>query len=310
MKVIIDDRERNLYSICDSIVGSNMTYIQLSKETLTLGDVYITTDEDKPVVLIERKSLQDLLASIKDGRYEEQSYRLMNSSGFPPHSIIYIIEGMLSELRTFTEKKIVYSALTSLNFFKGFTVIRTCNTRETAEYIVWMAEKIERNFLKSIFPYYLQPQFCKFMQKPVVTMPEDAISVDDPFPPMEPKLITNGPNDSNTQAEITLTNQLREPDGAEATFRPLTPADYCLVVKKVKKDNITPENIGEIILCQIPGISSVSAIAIMKRFSGFPNLISELHTNPTCLDTITIETNGKTRKINKTIIENIKRFLL
>jgi ERCC4-type nuclease len=312
MKVIIDDRERNLYSICDSIVGSNMTYLQLSKETLTLGDVYITTDEDKPVVLIERKSLQDLLASIKDGRYEEQSYRLMNSSGFPPHSIIYIIEGMFSELRTFTEKKIVYSALTSLNYFKGFSVIRTCNTRETAEYIVWMAEKIERNFLKSIFPYYLQPQFCKFMQKPVVTIPEDSISVDDPFPPMEPKLITSG---INTQAEITvlettLTNQLREPDGAETTFRPLTPADYCSVVKKVKKDNITPENIGEIILCQIPGISSVSAIAIMKRFSGFPNLISELHTNPTCLDAITIETNGKTRKINKTIIENIKRFLL
>lgn len=328
MKVIIDDRERNLYSLCDSIVSSNMTYIQLSKETLTLGDVYITTDEDKPVVLIERKSLQDLLASIKDGRYEEQSYRLMNSSGFPPHSIIYIIEGMFSELRTFTEKKIVYSALTSLNYFKGYSVIRTCNTRETAEYIVWMAEKIERNFLKSIFPYYLQPQFCKFMQKPVVTMPEDAISVDDPFPPMEPKLITSGPNGQNiqtethaqarpntqaethAQAETTLTNQLREPDVIDTTFTSLTPANYCSVVKKVKKDNITPENIGEIILCQIPGISSVSAIAIMKRFSGFPNLISELHSNPTCLDTITIETNGKTRKINKTIIENIKRFLL
>ena len=36
--------------------------------------------------------------------------------------------------------------------------------------------------------------------------------------------------------------------------------DYCSVVKKVKKDNITTENIGEIMLCQIPGISSASAL--------------------------------------------------
>ena len=86
--------------------------------------------------------------------------------------------------------------------------------------------------------------------------------------------------------------------------------NYCTVVKKVKKENITPENIGEIVLCQIPGISSVTATTIMKKFGTFPNLIKELQKNPLCLDGISCETNGKTRKISKTCIENIQKFLV
>jgi plasmid maintenance system antidote protein VapI len=86
--------------------------------------------------------------------------------------------------------------------------------------------------------------------------------------------------------------------------------NYCTVVKKVKKDNVTPENIGEIILCQIPGISAVTAIAIMKKFGTFPQLIKELQSNINCLDDIVCETKGKTRKIGKNCIENIKKYLV
>jgi plasmid maintenance system antidote protein VapI len=86
--------------------------------------------------------------------------------------------------------------------------------------------------------------------------------------------------------------------------------NYCTVVKKVKKDNVTPENIGEIILCQIPGISAVTAIAIMKKFGTFPQLIKELQTNINCLDDIVCETKGKTRKIGKNCVENIKKYLV
>jgi len=336
MKVIIDERERDLYAHCTTIVNSNNTFIQLSKEVLPLGDISITTDEGKPVMIIERKSLQDLLASIKDGRYEEQSYRLLHSSGFPPHSVIYLIEGGLNELRTPMEKKIVYSAMTSLNFFKGFSVIRTMNVKESAEYIVWMSEKVEKNFLKSVFPYYLQPQFCHFMQRPVVNLMEHPIELDDQIPSNEKRPIR--------QNEIQ--NIIREPDSPDIYSTPsasasqraqsarqgvqsltcafgygslqnintnnnteLTSANYCSVVKKVKKDNVTPENIGEIILCQIPGISSVSAIAIMKKFTNFPNLFKELENNPNCLNDIVCETKGKSRKLGKNCIDNVRTYL-
>jgi ERCC4-type nuclease len=309
MKVIIDERERDLYSVCDSIVSANGTYIQLSKEVLPLGDIFITTDEGKHVMLIERKSLRDLLASIKDGRYEEQSYRLMHSSGLPPHSILYMIEGSLSELRTPMEKRIVYSTLTSLNYFKGFSTIRTMSVRETAEYIIWMSEKIERNFLKSVFPYYLQPQFCNFMQKPVVNIRE---------PPIELEETESSSGSSNTNENVLnhRENVLTPSDNNTNLYTPIVqnePANYCTVVKKVKKDNITPENIGEIILCQIPGISAVSAIAIMKKFSTFPNFMKEIKENPDCLNDIMCDTKGdtnKSRKLGKNCIENLKRYFL
>jgi ERCC4-type nuclease len=310
MKVIIDERERDLYAQLSSIASSNPGYVQLSKEVLPLGDISITTDEGKPVILIERKSLRDLLASIKDGRYEEQSYRLIHSSGFPPHSILYIIEGSLGELRTVMEKKIVYSAMTSLNFFKGFSILRTMSVKETAEHILWMSEKIEKNFLKAVFPYYLQPQFAKYMQRPVVDVLEPPLTEEDDEIPgsMEKRPIQNSEIQNILREPVT---NVIETDiySASTVVEQVTTGNYCSVVKKVKKDNVTPENIGEIILCQIPGISSVSAVSIMKKFTTFPKLIKELETTPGCLDDIMCESNGKSRKLSKTIIENIKKYL-
>lgn len=332
MKVIIDERERELYEKCYNIVQANNTYVVLSKEVLPLGDIFITTDEEKHVMLIERKTIQDLLASIKDGRYEEQSYRLTHSSGLPPHSILYIIEGQLSQLRSNIERKIVYSALTSLNFFKGFSVIRTNSVNETAEYIIWMAEKIERNFLKCVFPYYLQPQYCKYMQMPNEI---DRVTHD-----LELEDIEENPTLENTMrlknidelANTVVLPSIKtlETSPKKETYKEFqkgelftypqeildkqqtefSAANYCNVVKKVKKDNVTPENIGEIILCQIPSISSITAIAIMKQFSSFPEFIKQIQTNPDCLNNIVCETKGKTRKISKSCVDNIKKYLL
>ena len=87
-------------------------------------------------------------------------------------------------------------------------------------------------------------------------------------------------------------------------------ANYCTVVKKIKKENITPENIGEIILSQIPGISSVTAIAIMKNFNNISLLIDTMKQNPNCLENIQYETNGKMRKISKSCIQSIIKYLL
>jgi hypothetical protein len=87
--------------------------------------------------------------------------------------------------------------------------------------------------------------------------------------------------------------------------------DYCSVVKKIKKDNVTVENIGEIMLCQIPGISSVTAIAILSKFKNFPDLITEMKKDPTCLNSISyITSNGQSRKISKACIASIIKFLI
>ena len=43
-------------------------------------------------MIIERKTIQDLAASIRDGRYKEQSIRL-SQSNIPNHHILFMIEG-------------------------------------------------------------------------------------------------------------------------------------------------------------------------------------------------------------------------
>ena len=86
---------------------------------------------------------------------------------------------------------------------------------------------------------------------------------------------------------------------------------YCSVIKKAKKENINPDNIGEIMISQIPGISSVTAIAIMKHFKTIPNLISSIDQDSSCLSNITYETaNGQTRKINKSCVDILCKFLM
>jgi ERCC4-type nuclease len=283
MRIIIDERETALYDRC-LVLSQSFPTIQVSKEVLPLGDILLKPSakdgvaDDTTLLLIERKSFSDLLASIKDGRYEEQSYRLQHSSELPWHSIVYLLEGMFSQLRNNSDKKIIYSAMTTLHFFKGFSVHRTSMMSETAEWLIHMANKIDRKFSEGVKPYYTKTASAKSQQQEVV------------------------PVESGSETKIALENTI-EPAVLEA-------ADYCKVVKKVKKENVTPENIGEIILCQIPGISSVTAIAIMKKYGTFPKLIQELQLNPCCLDTTTTETNGKIRKINKTVLENIKKYLL
>lgn len=277
MRIIIDDREHDLYDKCEHlrISNSKFGYNIIEKDTLQLGDILITTDENKPVLLIERKTIPDLLASIKDKRYEEQSHRLIHSSGYPPHSIFYVIEGGFSQCRTELEKRIAYSAIVSMQMFKGFSVYRTFSIAETAEWVMSLGDKIERNFGKGIIPYYLTQHFL------------------------------TGLNQKREERAESLTNQASDGQQLQVSEK-----DYCAVVKKTKKDNITENNISEIMLCQIPGISSVTAIAIMKHFSNISDLIYKLHENPNCLQPIQIETNGKSRKLNKNIIESIHKFLI
>ena len=166
------------------------------------------------------------------------------------------------------DKKTLYSALITLNYFKGYSVIRTKNINETCELVVNFADKLEKESKKE--SYYEADKM------------KTTISV-------------------NKMNENTETTEIPETTGPR----------YCEVMKKQKKDNITTENIGEIMLSCIPGVSSKSAITIMKEYKTVKNLISNLQENEGCLDGMKmIAENGMSRKISKSCIENIKKFVL
>jgi ERCC4-type nuclease len=102
-----------------------------------------------------------------------------------------------------------------------------------------------------------------------------------------------------------MSEQPQEPQEPQTTSK-----DYVTVVKKVKKDNVCKDNIGEIMLSQIPGISANTAIGILKYFDSFPDMITRINNDSSILDTIQLESNGKQRKLGKNCIQNIKEYLL
>ena len=251
--VIFDTREARLYSSFAE-GRTDIKTINTKIEPLTIGDIIFAnidevSGEKRDVLIIERKSLSDLLSSIKDGRYEEQSHRLIHASQLPPYRILYIIEGMFSTLRNPAEKQLVISAMTSLQLYKGFGVMRTSSVQETADLIAGMWKKMQRNSDKG-------------MQLFVPATPSEEFPTE------------------------------------------VAPA-YSSVVKKVKKDNVTPENIGEIILCQIPGISSTIAVELMRKYENIRGLLQTIREKPDELKDMKI--NG--RRMGSNVAESIVRFL-
>ncbi len=197
-------------------LGILTTNHEIKSERLPLGDIILhDPTQEKDIVLFERKTLADLAASIRDGRYKEQSFRLIESAaatGFSTHHIIYIIEGDLSrydDRHTQITKTALQSAMVSLMYYKGFSVIRTMNVGETADFVLHFADKVSK---------------------------EGPLSV----------------ADTAAYSEVSA--------------------------KKEKRDYITRENIGEIMLAQVPGVSAKTASAILSKYGGsIYEFLADLH---------------------------------
>jgi len=205
---------------------SRATNHEIKSERLPIGDIILydpRQGQQKDIVIFERKTLADLAASIRDGRYKEQSFRLIETAaatGFNTHHIVYIIEGDLSrydERHTQITKTALQSAMVSLMYYKGFSVVRTMNLGETADFILHFADKVAKEGPLSII------------------------------------------------ADTTTT---------------ATPATAYSEVsaKKEKRDFITRENIGEIMLAQVPGVSAKMAAAILAKYGGsIYEFLGDLH---------------------------------
>ena len=129
-----------------SKAGENEKSHKIKKEQLHIGDIVFEDKMGKQVLIIERKTLYDLAASIKDGRYNEQSFRL-DKEAIHNHNIVYIIEGDIeryNEKRGRISKKILISSMFSLLYYKGFSVFRTNSICETADVVVFFADKYDK----------------------------------------------------------------------------------------------------------------------------------------------------------------------
>ena len=134
MRIQVDLREPNILK--DAFENSELL-------NLDLGDFIIRNDNDTIMAIFERKTIDDLLASVKDSRYADQSERLSNLDIDKNH-IYYIIEGNKYNYIGI-QNKILYSCIYSLSYKKGFSVIFTNNTIDTVKFIKEIYNRIENN---------------------------------------------------------------------------------------------------------------------------------------------------------------------
>jgi len=260
MKLYIDNREP---TDVINIIKSRFPDVVLGN--LEIGDFIIKNNNDEIVMIFERKAHADLMSSIKDGRYNEQSFRLAQVP-IHNHNIFYIIEGNIMNFclkKTETQQKTLFSAMLSISYKKGFSLLHTNNSLETAEFIIRFAEKFESDKAYESQKYREKETIC----------------------------------------EKELEGEAEEPV-----------AMYSSVVKIAKKANITKDNIGEIMLAQIPGLSITVAQDIMAQYKTINNLINTLKETPDCLDKFQVSCKKgeklSAKKIGKNVVEKIKEFLL
>jgi len=134
LSLIIDNRESAL------IEHLKTAECVFEVEQLKIGDILIRNESSETIVIIERKTVADLISSIKDGRYREQGTRL-SASGIHPHYVYYLIEGKFGSGK---DREMVMSALVSLSYFKGFSVMRSNTVAETALIVQNMLSKISK----------------------------------------------------------------------------------------------------------------------------------------------------------------------
>jgi len=152
MMFCLDTREADLIAILDQESGCHV-------QQLPVGDIWIGTGstnansvssvsnivdtteskEDHGAfqvgLLIERKSIRDLEASILDGRYREQRGRILSYCNDKKTQPLYIIEGSLSSATGRLQKPALMKFINRLVLHYQIPVLHTESVKETAELI-------------------------------------------------------------------------------------------------------------------------------------------------------------------------------
>ena len=138
VQIIVDSRETKLFSVLtERDLDIYKDNISIQKEQLELGDIHIIFNEI--TYIYERKTVNDLLSSIKDGRYKEQKNRLLANS----FNNNYIIEGdTITSNKNFKNQKTLTSIYLNSIYRDKINVFFTTNIDDTATFLLLLVSKI------------------------------------------------------------------------------------------------------------------------------------------------------------------------
>lgn len=154
LSFVVDNRE---ISLIDALHRMSID-VEIKIQSMDIADIQITYNNY--TLLIERKTVADLAASIKDGRSREQKARLMSTRALDPSvRLLYIIEGSLPEAdsNSITCFGVTSSAIHSFHYNTLFRdnifVITTNSVQHTACVIKSLTTRIKsKGLLAPLLP--------------------------------------------------------------------------------------------------------------------------------------------------------------
>lgn len=275
----IDFREKDIIS---EVNKRNLEYFNKTNLiicNLDIGDFEIGNDKYK--IIIERKTLSDLLSSIKDGRYREQKIRLLSQRS-TECKICYLLEDINIPPIHKNTNDIINGTIISLLLRDEIPIFKTTGIPQTVDIISRL--------------------FCRFKKDALIFFKRNSNKQTN---------INTDPNvnvlSKNPVKEFNDTNHSTENSVKEINF------NYLDKVKVCKKKNITPNTWSCLALKNIPGVSTKIANTILNEYKSVSNLINTYNQieNIDEKDNLlkNIKIIGCERKVGKSVSKKVHDYL-
>jgi ERCC4-type nuclease len=322
--IIIDTREAKLIELIKSTSTLKIPYLV---ENLQIGDIIIRYQFDENSssktynIILERKCITDMIASIKDGRYKEQKIRLQsevakNTKTTPSTTlsttlsitlsttqtiIAYILEGSQNELRLPQDKTMLNGSIISSLFRDKIPILRTYTLQETLDIIIRLHDRLSKD-KNDFFPTKESKES------------KESESILEDVSKLETLDKIDKPEDGNSIA-VADTNSIVEANSNSNSNE--NGNLYLQSIKKCKKDNINPKLWNQMCYMNIPGISSNIAIKISEvyptiksLFEGYENCSTDLEKELLLSGIVLTDTEKQKRRIGNVVSKRVYEFLV
>lgn len=275
-QIILDYREHGLIELLPSA----------NKENLAVGDIIIRYQEYE--FILERKTIADLLSSIKDGRYKEQKIRLVSymKEKSSHRRIAYILEGDV-----FAASSIFYSECGDAPLRGWHQSAHSESDKNTV-----LGFLVSSNMRDNIPIFHSKDRYStkSILEKLGTRLMKDT---KDFFPK---QIQDGGASSSSASSEIQHPPILDEP--------------YTATIKMKKKENLNASAWWLLSLTQIPGVGHRIAEMIITTYPTIESLISQYQNPELSIEAkemllADISTPQSSRKIGKIISERIFQFI-
>ncbi len=259
----IDYREKRIIDLLAArLTAKPLAHVTTATPNLEVGDIHLLAIGDlgqvQAQLILERKTLADMVASVKDGRYKEQKLRLDSTVNNLPHPTryVYILEG--TQHTQHHELPQLFGAWISSQFRDDIPVIRTISPEETCDFTLRLVDRMYKNFAE-LFPSAKSRTSTDTTKTITLTGGSGVSSQVSP--------------ESEQGAEVRSI----QVGGASSGSSNVGYLEAAVGgIKTKKKDNLTPALCQQLMICNIPGISSSLAVPIIQHFGSLSALVKYL----------------------------------